>query len=245
MRAILMYHSLDTSGSPISVAPGAFRAHMLALISRGVAVMGIAELLSAPANQHAVAITFDDALASVGEVARPVLAELGLTATVFVPTAHVAGDNRWRGTGDRGVPHSPVLSWEQLGDLQDCGWTIGAHTRTHTALTRCSAAQIDDELEGSAQDILRVLGVRPQLFAYPYGRTNAQVSAAASAVFDVSVTTEMRALTASEVRAEVPRIDACYFRANGMLRAWGSPQQRAYVTVRGALRSLKQSMTDD
>lgn len=240
-----MYHSLDTSGSPISVSPAAFRSHMKGLVARGVAVMGIAELLAAADSQDAVAVTFDDALGSVREVAAPVLADLGLTATVFVPTAHVGADNRWRGTGDRGMPCLPILTWQHLGDLQNGGWTVGAHTRTHPALTQCSSAQIADELEGSAQDILRALGRRPQLFAYPYGRTNEHVSAAASAVFEVSVTTDMRAFVTSESRANVPRIDAYYFRANDLLAAWGSRRQRAYLGVRGAFRALKQSMTSD
>lgn len=239
---ILMYHSLDLSGSPVSVPPDAFRAHLRGLAARGVAAMGIADLLRTPETQDAVAITFDDALSSVWTVAAPLLDELGLTATVFVPTAHAGGDNRWRGSGDPGIPHVPVMTWDELGALQRRGWTIGAHTRTHAPLTRCTAAQIADELEGSALDIRRALGEQPQVFAYPYGLVNARVAAAASAVFEYSVTTEMRVLSAFEARASLPRVDAFYFRANDLLAAWGSRRQRAYLRLRGGFRSLKRSV---
>lgn len=238
-----MYHSLDLSGSPLSVPPDAFRAHMLGLATRGVAVLGIADLLRAPDTRDAVAITFDDALSSVWTIAAPLLDELAMTATVFVPTAHAGGDNGWRGAGDRGIPRFPVMRWDELGALQSRGWTIGAHTRTHPALTRCPAAQITDELEGSALDIERALGTRPQLFAYPYGLVDDRVAGAASAVFEYSVTTEMRVLRTPESPARVPRVDAYYFRANDLLTAWGSRRQQAYLRVRSALRSVKQSMS--
>ncbi|TFG50637.1 MAG: polysaccharide deacetylase, partial [Gemmatimonadales bacterium] len=45
MRAILTYHSIDDSGSPISVAPEQFRAHVRWLQSGVIRVVPLAELL--------------------------------------------------------------------------------------------------------------------------------------------------------------------------------------------------------
>src|SRR5690606_37701023 len=60
MRAILTYHSIDESGSPISVSREAFRAHVRWLASGAVKVRPLAELVDARDGGDAVAITFDD-----------------------------------------------------------------------------------------------------------------------------------------------------------------------------------------
>ena len=66
MRAILTYHSIDESGSPISVSPDAFRAHHRWLTGGSMKTALLADLISGPDDgQHAVAITFDDGVANI------------------------------------------------------------------------------------------------------------------------------------------------------------------------------------
>jgi hypothetical protein len=48
MRAILTYHSIDDSGSPISVDRAAFREHVTFLASGAVRVTDIAGVLAQP-----------------------------------------------------------------------------------------------------------------------------------------------------------------------------------------------------
>ena len=48
MRAILTWHSIDPSGSVISVAPDTFRAQLEAIRQIGLRVVGIPELLALP-----------------------------------------------------------------------------------------------------------------------------------------------------------------------------------------------------
>ena len=60
-----------------------------------------------------LAVTFDDAYRSVGELAVPVLAELGVPATVFAPTAFV-GDPEprgWEGTDEWASTRAGRASW--------------------------------------------------------------------------------------------------------------------------------------
>ncbi|RPJ66155.1 MAG: glycosyltransferase [Acidobacteria bacterium] len=96
---ILMYHRiLDGSAGPrgnpsvISATPKAFREQMryVARRYRALAAEELIDTLDAgrPLPRRAVLITFDDGCRDFGEVAWPILRELRLPATVFVPTAY-------------------------------------------------------------------------------------------------------------------------------------------------------------
>jgi hypothetical protein len=69
MRAVLTYHSIDESGSVVSVPEAAFRSHVEWLASGAVRVVPLEELLSMDDGVDAVAITFDDGPESFGAVA--------------------------------------------------------------------------------------------------------------------------------------------------------------------------------
>jgi peptidoglycan/xylan/chitin deacetylase (PgdA/CDA1 family) len=117
MRAILTYHSVDETGSVISISERSFRGHAAWLAKGHVRVVPLDEITSVPPDEDAVAITFDDGLASFGRVASPLLLEHGLPATLFVVADAVGSSNVWRGRQDPGIPVQPLLDWEQLGAL--------------------------------------------------------------------------------------------------------------------------------
>lgn len=235
MRAILTYHSLDDSGSPISVPPAVFAQHAAWLRSGRAQVTTIPELLALPTSADAVAITFDDGFANFATEAAPRLA--GLPATLFVVSDHVGQTNAWRGRDAPGIPTLPLLDWSALGRLAESGVTLGAHTRTHPDLAAMSRSQVDDELAGCAERVLAETGIRPQQFAYPYGSTTPTVVESAATYFAQSVTTELRALSGTELLAELPRIDMYYFRRPGQLEAWGTTAFHIRLSARRLLRS--------
>lgn len=240
MRAILTYHSLDDSGSPISLEAAAFRAHMRFLASGAVRVVPIAELLAVPASQDAVALTFDDGFANFDTIARPVLSDLGLPATLFVVADHIGGTNAWGGMSQEHIPTLPLMDWDALGRALDAGVTIGAHTRRHRDLTTLSPAAIEDEVAGGVEILAARMGPRPSTFAYPYGRWNEAALMAARDVFDVACTTELRLVEDGEDRALLPRLDAWYFRRPGQLEAWGTPAFRRRVWLRAQGRRVRE-----
>jgi peptidoglycan/xylan/chitin deacetylase (PgdA/CDA1 family) len=209
-----------------------------------VKVVSLAEIASLPDTEDAVALTFDDALGGVGEFAAPLLADHGFPATVFVPTARVGSDNRWRDIGDPRIPLLPVLGWDEIGKLRETGWTVGAHTRSHVRLSRCDDAQIREELEGSADDIERALGKRPRCLAYPYGSTDDRVTLAAAQLFDIACTTDQRPLSPISTPLLLPRIDVYYFRSNNLLPKWGTLQQRAYIATRRTVSNIRYGFSD-
>ena len=243
LRAVLTYHSLDVSGSPISVAPDAFAGHVRFLAARSIRVLPLDELLeevhSGRDEGDAVAITFDDGFANLLEIGAPMMREHGLPATVFIVPGHVGGTNDWGGRHEGGIPALPLLDWDALGRLSRDGFTVGAHTRTHPRLDTLAADQLVDEIRGGAEDIQHRLGMRPSAFAYPYGIAPAAAVAEARREYAFSLTTRLSVLNEFVDSALVPRVDAYYFGTASALNAWGTPQFRAYLGLRAAGKAVR------
>ncbi|MCC6316237.1 MAG: polysaccharide deacetylase family protein [Gemmatimonadaceae bacterium] len=239
MRAILTYHSVDETGSAISVSPAAFRAHCAFFASGRVNVVPLADLPKLRDDQEAVALTFDDGFANFRTEALPVLTEHGLPATVFAVSNHVGGHNDWGRQLAAGIPHLPLMGWNDLGAVASSGVEIGAHTRTHPHLPAVPAAQREAEIAGSADDIEARLGMRPATFAYPYGDVDPGTAAMVRRHFTWGCTTELRAVAAAEDAAQLPRLDAYYLRSSGALEAWGSATFRSWLWLRSSGRKLR------
>jgi peptidoglycan/xylan/chitin deacetylase (PgdA/CDA1 family) len=238
MRAILTYHSIDDSGSPVSMDEDAFRRHVRWLGSGAARVVALRELAGLAGEDDAVALTFDDAFVNFGERAWPLLREHALPVTLFVVAGHVGGTNAWRGRSAPGIPTLPLLGWDAIAGLAEQGVALGAHSRTHPDLRGLDGAALADEIAGSADRLAAATGHRPEVFAYPYGWWSPAAVAVAATSYRLACTTEHRPLAAREDPYRLPRLDAFYFRRAG-LEAWGSSLFRTRVRVRGALRRLK------
>ena len=239
MRAVLTYHSLDASGSPISVEPDVFRAQMRWLAAAGPAVVPLEALLNGTAPSEAVAITFDDGFSNLWTEGLEVLEDLGLPATVFVVTDRVGTDNGWDGRDYPGVPRLPLMSWDQVGGLQERGVEVGGHSCTHPAMTTLSPARLTDEVHRCSEVLLERTGHRPSAFCYPFGAYDANVVRAVAEVYDSAVTTRLRPLPDRVSAHEVPRLDMFYLRRPGQLEAWGSLRFSARLRIRAGLREAR------
>ena len=239
MRAILTYHSVDPSGSVVSIDEDAFRAHVGFLASGRVRVVGLRELLALPPEEDAVALTFDDGFRNLGRTAWPLLRDHGLPATVFVVTGRVGGENDWDGTGPGGAPRLPLLDWDDLGRLAEEGLELGCHSRSHPHLDRVDDPARRAEVEGAAADIERRTGRRPASFCYPYGSYDEASVRAVRRVYDVACTTRLDVLGPDDDRHRLPRLDVYYYRGRGQLEAWGSPAFRARLATRRLLRAAR------
>ena len=142
--------------------------------------------MTAPPHARTLAVTFDDALRSVVRLGLPVLRELGVPATVFVPTGFVdAGTHfAWPETEHwLGTEHAHELegvSWDELAQLRDAGWEVGSHSASHAHLTALENAALAAELGDSKEAIeARVMPCRS--VAYPYSAVDDRVVAAARA----------------------------------------------------------------
>lgn len=243
MRAILTYHSLDPSGSAISVSPADFRRQVSWLASGRVRVVPLPDLLRLPPTVNAIALTFDDGFVNFAEVAAPLLRDYSLPATLFVVAGHVGGSNAWGGRSDPRVPTLPLLSWDELGRLADQGVRLGGHTRTHPHLTRIAGNALLDELGGATETIRAETGRRPEEFAYPFGDVNPEVAAAAGQVYTIGCTTELRWVRPEEDPLQLPRLDMYYLRGAGALEGWGTLPFAGGLWARAQARRIKAMMT--
>ncbi len=240
MRAILTYHSIDTSGSPISCHPDIFARHVAWLASGRVRVTSIDELLGLPDDTDAVALTFDDGFVNFGELAAPLLRENGLPVTLFVVSGRVGQTNSWDDVPARSTPHLPLLDWPALGRLQEQGVILGAHSMTHRSLPTLTADELETEVQGCAEQIESHAGRRPTAFAYPYGhRDNASTRVVARA-FSWACTTEYQPISLSAPPCALPRLDMGYFSETRSLDAWGTRWFRTRMNVRHTLRQVRQ-----
>jgi peptidoglycan/xylan/chitin deacetylase (PgdA/CDA1 family) len=166
---ILMYHRFGEDRLPsTNIRLDQFDAHLGKLSSGNYSVWPLAKIVDhlqkdMPLPDRTVAITIDDAYLSVFTEAWPRLKAKGFPFTVFVATDPI--DRKHRG----------YMSWDQLRQLQADGVGIGSQTASHPHMHLSNLADVDAELEKSNQRFLTELGLRPNLFAYPYGEYNLAV----------------------------------------------------------------------
>jgi peptidoglycan/xylan/chitin deacetylase (PgdA/CDA1 family) len=173
---VVMYHGVgsrppDVDVDNLFVPADVFRAQLDAIAQRGLRPVSLDEVDAAPAGDtgpDTILITFDDAHVSTLDTAAPMLAERGWPAVVFVASQTIGGVSSWNPK-----LHEPLLDVAGLHDLRRLGFAIGAHSRTHPDLRGLPAATLRDEVHGSADDLDRLIGVRPRWFAYPYGHHDA------------------------------------------------------------------------
>ena len=166
---ILMYHRFGEDRLPsTNIRLDQFDAHLEKLSSGNYSVWPLAKIVDhlqkdMPLPDRTIAITIDDAYLSVFTEAWPRLKAKRFPFTVFVATDPVDRKNRG------------YMSWDQLRQLQADGVGIGSQTASHPHMHLSSLADVDAELEKSNQRFLAELGLRPNLFAYPYGEYNLAV----------------------------------------------------------------------
>lgn len=242
---ILTLHALDEMSSPISFPPHLFARAMRRWHADGWKTIDLAQvvrLLSRGAKFPAktFALTFDDGYASVYREGFALFQELGVTATVFV-APNPGGDTNGTTPLPR-LSEREMLRWNEIRELRAHGITFGAHTMTHANLTRCSDAQLDDELRTSQQALADALGEPITLFAYPFGKYDARVRGRAAHFFDAAVTDRLGIAGANSDRYALERVESYYllspWAADGFTRAW-FPH---YLAARNLPRALRRRL---
>jgi peptidoglycan/xylan/chitin deacetylase (PgdA/CDA1 family) len=89
------------------------------------------------------------------------------------------------------------------------GHAIGAHTRTHPALTKIPADRAREEISGSKKILEDRFGVEVKHFCYPYGKVSPAVrDMVAEAGYETAVTTEPGVWTEETDPWLIPRLSA-------------------------------------
>jgi GT2 family glycosyltransferase/peptidoglycan/xylan/chitin deacetylase (PgdA/CDA1 family) len=135
-----------------------------------------------------ILVTFDDAYADTADYALPILKKYGFNAAVFVVTEQLAGTNTWDEVQGSGTLQ--LMTAEQVRSWARQEIEFGAHSRTHTHLTKLSASDLVAEVVGSKDDLTALLGYPPVAFAYPYGEYNEAVCDLVRGQFEMAFSVE-------------------------------------------------------
>ena len=240
MRAILTFHSVDASGSVLSITPAQLRSLVGAITRSGHRIVPLRDILESPAEARQIALTFDDGLRSLHEQALPVLRDAAVPATVFLTSDYVGRNNRWPSLPAH-APTMEMMSWAEVEDLHAAGWAVEAHTATHPDLRRLTDDAIREEIQRGDQAIEERLGHRPEIFAYPYGYWDERVRAIVANYYRYSVTVRMGVLpTHVNDPHRIPRLETYYFRAPAIHSRFGTLPFSAYLVARAMLRQVRQ-----
>lgn len=240
---ILTYHSLDESGSVISIRPATFCRQMEALHSRGYEGITLRRLIDAwergsSLPSRAVVLTFDDAFGNFADHAEPVLRRLGFRATLFAVAGYCGGKNDWP-SQPANVPRLPLLSLPVLQNLAAAGHEIGGHTFTHPPLPSLSPAKAAREIVAGRAELQDRLGQEVTTFAYPYGLVDGPIRALVATEFRAACGVGLGIARPSSDRFCLPRVDMFYLRHPLAFRFFPGPAGALYLGLRAIGRTCR------
>lgn len=187
---VLMYHRVGEARNAwearYCISPQRFAAHMQTLADNGFRAVPERALVDwldgGPAlPDGAFVLTFDDGFRGVREHALPVLEAMAWPFTVFLVSELLGGHDDWTRASNPDGTTYPLLSVDEVLDMQQRGCSFHSHTRSHASLPKLDDAALADELAGSRQAIAGLLGHGVDFLAYPFGHLDERVEAAARA----------------------------------------------------------------
>jgi peptidoglycan/xylan/chitin deacetylase (PgdA/CDA1 family) len=240
---VLCYHGVSpTWPDDTAVTPAAFAAQVGYFAKRGYRGATFTEVVEKVPAERTVVVTFDDAATSVLEHAKPVLDQLGLPGTVFVPTDYPdsgrpmswAGLDFW--VGGEFEPELQCMGWGQLRDLAEAGWEIGSHSCSHPHLEELDPAGLEREVGVSKRRCEEELGRPCTSIAYPYGNGDPRVAAVTGAAgYTAACTVPRRSAPPSPLLW--PRVGA--YRGDDARRLWLRSRKRRFGLLPLVGRALR------
>lgn len=178
---VLLWHSLDRSGGPISLRPELFAKQLAWLARKGYETWPASRYVAALSKNERlpdrlVVLTFDDGYGNVVEHGLPALRRHGFCATVFLVTGGVGQLPGW-------VTYTPhlegerILTWSEAESAARRGLEFESHTHSHPFLEEKSDAAVLEELTRSRRELDKRGFGRGRVIAWPYGAYEARLGA--------------------------------------------------------------------
>ncbi len=182
MIPILMYHQIGQPaprGTPyrgLTVHPASFRRQMTWLKRLGYQGLSMRDLLPYIHGERSgkvVGITFDDGYRNVYENALPVLQSLNFTSTNYFVANELGKGNVW--DYDIGIPHSDLMSAQEMRAWHAAGQEVGSHTLDHVHLPDIPPEQAVWQIQESRNQLEALIDHEVTAFCYPYGDETSQI----------------------------------------------------------------------
>lgn len=206
-----MYHSVDDSGSVLSVSRDQLRWHLQTLQELGFRGLTLSEFRDRAITDQLecaapeVLLTFDDGYQNFAEHAVPILGEFGFPATVFVVPAFMGKSPEWYGR-DRHIvaelsgrlssnavevseilnrinslSQLPLMTWAEAKRVSQLGFDVANHSLEHRRLTELTERELTHDLSTSRSMLAAQVGADGDVLCYPYGACDSKVIKATAA----------------------------------------------------------------
>lgn len=180
---IVMYHTIAPTDEKKfnTISPDMFEKQIAFLKKQNYRVLSLQEYVQGLSTgkkfpRNSVVITFDDGYRDTFTTAYPVLKKYQFPATVFV-ISDLVNDPKF-------------LTAQQVKILDQEGWTIGNHSKSHEYLPLLSFPVLQEQLVKSKETLEKIVGHRIEYFSYPCGGySQAVVATLQAAGYKAAVTT--------------------------------------------------------
>lgn len=165
---VLFYHHVEPlheaakqGHAQLTVDSTVFDSQMAYLVQNGYRSLSAEELVVALQThtalpQKSVVITFDDGYDDAYDYAFPILKKHNLKGNFMISTGLIGG--------------SDYLTWDQLKEIKNDGsMGIYNHTVSHASLGPDARGKVLYEIAYANQQLVDHLGIKPNIFTYPYG----------------------------------------------------------------------------
>lgn len=199
---VLVYHKVveqPATDNPFEYPLSLFEAQMTHLKKEGYTTLSLADyknilLGNQPAPDKPILLTFDDITADFYDNILPILTANEQTATLFAVSDWVDKPN--------------YLTKEQLLEIEQAGFAIQNHTKTHPRLSQLSLSDQEQELLTAKNRLEDFLKQDITTIATPYGNHNADTLAVAKFLQTDLVFTGLSGIPSSDLSDpyQLPRI---------------------------------------
>ncbi len=171
-KIILEYHGVTKNPGFNCVSIDNFR-KQVEYIAKNYEVVSLENLCNAISHhaaksENVISLTFDDAYVNIYSFAYPLLKEMEIPFTVFVPAGFVGKTNIW--DKDRsGFEEIRIMSYHQMVDMDPRFVSFGSHGLFHKSLRKLEEKELKKEVDDSKRMIEEGTGRSINLFCYPYG----------------------------------------------------------------------------
>lgn len=166
-----MYHSVGINEAFFTVTPENLRKQFLFLKKNYKITLlddFIRKIKQKEDIRECVALTFDDGYLDNYKNVLPLVKELKIPITIFVPTELIGREL----TTSDGVT-LPIMNLEQLSEMVSTGLvSFMPHTENHVVLTQVTERKAFEEIKNSRINLENISKKTSNIFAYPKGKFN-------------------------------------------------------------------------